>query len=63
VVKSEEFMKVGIYARVSTEKQEESLEEQVKILEEFCKRSGYEIYNVYSETRSGQRARERSSWS
>ncbi len=46
-------MKVGIYARVSTEKQEESLEEQVKILKEFCERSGHEIYNVYSETRSG----------
>jgi len=57
MVKSEEFMKVGIYARVSTEKQEESLEEQVKILEEFCKRNGYEIYNVYSETRSGAKSK------
>jgi len=48
-------MKVGIYARVSTEKQEESLDEQVKILKEFCERSGHEIYNVYSETRSGEK--------
>ncbi len=49
-------MKVGVYARVSTEKQEESLEEQVRILEEFCKRNDYEIYNVYSETGSGAKS-------
>lgn len=49
-------MIVGVYARVSTEKQEESLEEQVKILREFCERNGYEIYNVYSETRSGAKS-------
>jgi DNA invertase Pin-like site-specific DNA recombinase len=57
MAKSEGFMKVGIYARVSTEKQEESLEEQVKILEEFCKRNGYKLYNVYSETRSGAKSK------
>lgn len=49
-------MKVGVYARVSTEKQEESLEEQVKMLKAFCKANGYEIYNVYSETRSGAKS-------
>jgi DNA invertase Pin-like site-specific DNA recombinase len=50
-------MRVGIYARVSTEKQEESLDEQVKILEEFCKRSGHEIYEIYSETVSGAKSK------
>lgn len=49
-------MNVGVYARVSTEKQEESLEEQVKMLKAFCKANGYEIYNVYSETRSGAKS-------
>ncbi|MHC1636472.1 MAG: recombinase family protein [Candidatus Methanospirareceae archaeon] len=46
-------MKVGIYARVSTEKQDESLEEQLRILREFCDKNGYEIYKIYAETASG----------
>ncbi|HID19769.1 MAG TPA: recombinase family protein [Methanophagales archaeon] len=50
-------MKAGIYARVSTEKQEESLEEQVRILEDFCKRNKHEIYKVYSETGSGAKSK------
>ena len=50
-------MNVGIYARVSTEKQEESLEEQVRMLVEFCERSKYEVYKVYSETGSGAKGK------
>jgi site-specific DNA recombinase len=50
-------MKVGIYARVSTEKQEESLDEQVRMLVEFCERSKYEVYKVYSETGSGAKSK------
>jgi len=51
--KGDVLMRVGIYARVSTEKQDESLDEQVRILSEFCKRNGYEIYKIYSEIVSG----------
>jgi DNA invertase Pin-like site-specific DNA recombinase len=50
-------MNVAIYARVSTEKQEESLEEQVKILKEFCERNSHQIYKIYSETRSGAKSK------
>ena len=50
-------MKVGIYARVSTEKQEESLDEQVRMLVEFCERSKYAVYKVYSETGSGAKSK------
>ena len=50
-------MKVAIYARVSTGKQEESLEEQIRLLEEFCERSNYEVYNVYAEIVSGAKSK------
>jgi len=48
-----EKMKVGIYARVSTGKQEESLEEQIKSLERYCGMKGLEVVKVYSEVISG----------
>lgn len=52
-------IKVAVYARVSTSKQEESLEEQIESLKEFCARNNYEIYNIYAETVSGaKRTRE-----
>ena len=46
-------MKVGIYVRVSTEKQKESLGEQIRILEEFCRERGYVVYKIYREIISG----------
>lgn len=46
-------MRVGLYARVSTDKQNESLEEQIRLLQDFCKRNNHKIHNIYSETVSG----------
>ena len=46
-------MKVAIYARVSTGMQGESLEEQLRILTEYCVKNNYDVYKVYSETSSG----------
>ena len=46
-------MKVGIYVRASTEKQKESLGEQIRILEEFCRERGYVVYKIYREIISG----------
>ena len=43
----------AIYARVSTGRQEQSLDEQIRLLEEYCERNDYEVYNIYSETASG----------
>jgi DNA invertase Pin-like site-specific DNA recombinase len=45
--------KVAIYARVSTGKQDQSLEEQTRLIKEWCTRQNYEIIDVYSETGSG----------
>ena len=45
--------KVAVYARVSTGKQDDSLDEQIRLIKEYCKRSDFEIYKVYSETASG----------
>ena len=48
-------MKIGIYCRVSSEKQSDntSLQSQKKLGMDFCKRNGYE-YEVYSEVVSGK---------
>ena len=48
-------MKIGIYCRVSSEKQSDntSLQSQMKLGTDFCKRNGYE-YEVYSEVVSGK---------
>ena len=45
--------KVAVYARVSTGKQDQSLEEQTRLLKEYCERMNFEIMQVYSETASG----------
>ena len=47
-------MKVGIYCRVSSEKQSDntSLQSQMKLGVQFCERMGYE-YEVFSEVESG----------
>lgn len=39
--------------RVSTEKQKESLSEQIRTLEEFCRENGYVVYKIYREIISG----------
>lgn len=45
-------MKVAIYVRVSTNKQE--VENQLKQLKPYCKKCDYEIYNVYVDVISGK---------
>lgn len=45
-------MKVAIYTRVSTEKQD--YENQIYDLKEYCKKNGWSIYNIYKETISGK---------
>ena len=47
-------MKVAIYTRVSTEKQD--YENQVNQLKKFCKENKWEIYDSYAETISGKEA-------
>jgi len=44
-------MKVAIYTRVSTE--EQTTEQQLEILKEYCERENFEIYNIYTEKISG----------
>jgi DNA invertase Pin-like site-specific DNA recombinase len=46
----------AIYARVSTGMQGESLEEQTRILTEYCVRNDYDVYKIYSETSSGAKS-------
>ena len=45
-------MKVAIYVRVSTHTQE-GKNQEVQIIE-YCKRMGYEVYNIYSDVMSGK---------
>ena len=45
--------KIVIYARVSTSKQKEDLERQIKFLKEYCVSNGYIVSNVYSDIGSG----------
>lgn len=43
--------KVAIYARYSSDNQrEESIESQIRICEDYCKKHGYLIYNIYSDS-------------
>jgi DNA invertase Pin-like site-specific DNA recombinase len=44
-------MKVAIYCRVSTEKQE--LENQIEICKKHCEAKGWEIFNIYADVISG----------
>ena len=44
--------RVGGYCRVSSEKQVEkgtSLEDQQDLIEEYCKKNGYELFKLYVE--------------
>lgn len=45
--------KVAIYARVSTGKQDQSLDEQIRLIREYCDRNDFEVLEIYSETASG----------
>ena len=45
--------KIVIYARVSTSKQKEDLERQIKFLKEYCVSNGYIVSEVYSDIGSG----------
>ena len=45
--------KIVIYARVSTPKQKEDLERQIKFLKEYCVSNGYIVSDVYSDIGSG----------
>lgn len=45
--------KIIIYARVSTTKQKEDLERQIKFLKEYCVSNGYIVSDVYSDIGSG----------
>lgn len=42
-----------IYARVSTPKQRNDLENQINLLKQFCFANGYQINNVFSDVASG----------
>ena len=45
--------KTHIYARVSTSKQKRDLENQIKLLKQFCFMNGYTIFCIYSDIASG----------
>lgn len=45
--------RVAIYGRVSTSTKGQSTDNQVEVLEEYCKRMGYEVYKVYTDEVSG----------
>jgi predicted site-specific integrase-resolvase len=45
-------MKVAIYARISTDRGEQNIKQQVAYVREFCKRKGYEIYKVYKDEKT-----------
>lgn len=45
--------KTYIYARVSTSKQKNDLENQINLLKQFCFSNGYKISKIYSDIASG----------
>lgn len=45
-------MKVAIYVRVSTDKQE--LKKQIELCKKYCETKGYEIYKIYQDIISGK---------
>ena len=48
------MVKVAIYARISTDRGEQNIKQQVAYVREFCKRKGYEIYKVYKDEKTGK---------
>lgn len=48
------MVKVAIYARISTDRGEQNIKQQIAHVREFCKRKGYEIYKVYKDEKTGK---------
>ena len=46
-------MRVAIYGRVSTSTKGQNTDNQVQVLEEYCRRMGYEVHHVYTDEVSG----------
>ena len=47
-------MKVAFYARISSERSEQNIRQQVAYVREFCKRKGYNIYKVNKDEKTGK---------
>lgn len=45
--------KIVIYARVSTQKQKNDLENQIELLKKYCFENGYQINKIYKDIASG----------
>ncbi|MDD6488293.1 MAG: IS607 family transposase, partial [Clostridia bacterium] len=54
--------KTYIYARVSTSKQKADLDNQIKLLKQFCFTNGYVISGIYSDIASGIRFEKRKNY-
>ena len=48
------MVKVAIYARISTDRGEQNIRQQVAYVRKFCKRKEYEIYRVYKDEKTGK---------
>ena len=47
-------MKAAIYARVSTDRGEQNIGQQVAYIRDFCKQKGHEVCNVYKDEMTGK---------
>ena len=47
-------MKVAIYARISSDRKEQKIRQQVVYVREFSKRKGYNIYKVNKDEKTGK---------
>lgn len=54
--------KIVIYGRVSSNKQKKDLENQMRLLKQYCFSKGYQIANIYSDIASGINFEKRSSF-
>lgn len=54
-------MRCAVYARVSTgfDSQKTSIPTQIKLFENFIKEKGWELYKVYTDTKSGSKSSNR----
>lgn len=50
------MMKVAIYARVSTKTKGQDVENQLRLLREYCKKMEFEIYQEYADQESGTKS-------
>ena len=48
------MVKAAIYARISTDRGEQNIKQQVSHVRQFCKRKEYEIYKVYKDEKTGK---------